>query len=411
MYAILDIEASGGNAQNAAIIELAIFRFNGTEIVDQFISLVHTEKEIHPYVQQLTGITNNMLHRSPKFHELAKRIIEITEDCILVGHGVNFDYQIIKKAFKQLGYTYEKVTLDTLTLSKELFPNEDSYSLGKLCHSIGIPLTDRHRAAGDARANVDLFQVLLNKDSNKKIIKKHCLETESEKKNRLFHLIDKLPNEIGIFHLLDKNRNIIFSSVSENISFGVKSFLLGKESSASIKLKEATYFIEYEKTHNEIIALLKYENQTTDLIKNKRKYFSQPSLYSFNVYKNKDLLTINENTKNKKPLIVFNEIAKAKEFVKELSKEESILKGLNKLFPHKNMLLIGKNSIKKEKFFILIKKNQLYGYGFYNLSTQINDPEKLKKITILASHNSYIFSIIRNYLYTSRFEKVIPHTF
>lgn len=172
MYAILDIEATGGKVGEESIIEIAIYKFDGEEVVDQFISLVNPEKRIEPFVQKLTNITEKMVRTAPKFHEVAKRIVEITEGCILVGHNVRFDYRMLNQEFNRLGYTYEKEWIDTFEYAETLIPNMPSYSLGKLCDALGIIVTDRHRASGDARATLALFKMLMDKDNEKIITKK-----------------------------------------------------------------------------------------------------------------------------------------------------------------------------------------------------------------------------------------------
>ena len=171
MYAILDIETTGGKYNEEGVTEIAIYRHNGFKVVDQFISLVNPEQEIQPYVQKLTGINNKMLRNAPRFFEIAKRIIEITKDCIIVAHNADFDYRILRKEFESLGYNFKKDSICTVTLSKHLLPEMESYKLGNLVRSLGIPLTNRHRAQGDAFATVKLFELLLEKDSSKAILK------------------------------------------------------------------------------------------------------------------------------------------------------------------------------------------------------------------------------------------------
>lgn len=160
-YAILDVETTGGKFNEEGIIEIAVYRFDGEKITDTFISLVNPEKEIHFYVQKLTGITNKMVRTAPKFYELAKRLVEITDETIIVAHNVAFDYRVIRTEFSRLGFNFQRPTLDTISLSRTLIPDMSSYSLGNLCTAVGIPLSDRHRAHGDARATVKLFQLLL----------------------------------------------------------------------------------------------------------------------------------------------------------------------------------------------------------------------------------------------------------
>ena len=159
-YAVLDIETTGGNFNEEGITEIAIHLFDGRHVIDSFISLINPEKEIQPFVVQLTGINNKMLRNAPKFHEVAKRIVEITEGAILVAHNASFDYRVLKNEFSRLGYPLDLPTLCTVELSQKLIPDQETYSLGKLCRAIGIPISDRHRANGDAIAALKLFQVL-----------------------------------------------------------------------------------------------------------------------------------------------------------------------------------------------------------------------------------------------------------
>ena len=82
MYAILDIETTGGKYNEEGITEIAIYKYDGHQIVDQFISLINPEREIQPFVVNLTGINSSMLRNAPKFYEVAKRIVEITDDFV-----------------------------------------------------------------------------------------------------------------------------------------------------------------------------------------------------------------------------------------------------------------------------------------------------------------------------------------
>ncbi len=157
MYAILDIETTGGKFNEEGITEIAIHKFDGHQVVDQFISLVNPEREIQEFVVKLTGINSKMLRNAPKFHEVAKRIIEITKGCIIIAHNASFDYRILRTEYNRLGYDYQRNTLCTVALSKNLIPEAPSHSLGKLCRFIGIPMSDRHRANGDALATMSII--------------------------------------------------------------------------------------------------------------------------------------------------------------------------------------------------------------------------------------------------------------
>lgn len=170
MYAIIDIETSGGNHKNGKITEIAIYKHDGKQIIDQYVTLINPELKIDWYVKKLTGITDEMVATAPKFYEVAKNIVDITRDCIFIAHNVDFDYGFIRAEFKKLGYDYRRKKLCTVKLSRQLIPGKQSYSLGKLCKEIGIELEDRHRASGDALATVKLFELLLKQDVGQKLI-------------------------------------------------------------------------------------------------------------------------------------------------------------------------------------------------------------------------------------------------
>lgn len=121
-------------------------------------------KEIQPFIQNLTGINKEMLKNAPKFTDISKKIIDITNNCTLVAHNADFDYRVLRNEFTNIGVSFNRKTLCTIELSKELLPEQDSYSLGKLSASLGIKIEKRHRADGDAMATLKLFKMLLEKD-------------------------------------------------------------------------------------------------------------------------------------------------------------------------------------------------------------------------------------------------------
>jgi len=170
LFSILDLETTGGKFNEEGITEIAIYKFDGIDIVDQFVSLINPQIPIQPYVQQLTGINNRMLLKAPKFFQVCKRVLEITDNTILVAHNSSFDYRILKIEFNRLGYQFNIPQLCTVDLSKKLIPDKNSYKLGKLVKSLGISISNRHRASGDAMATVELFKLLLRKDKNNEVL-------------------------------------------------------------------------------------------------------------------------------------------------------------------------------------------------------------------------------------------------
>jgi DNA polymerase-3 subunit epsilon len=161
MYAVVDIETTGGNKKTGKIIEIAIFIFDGKEIIDSFTSFVNPECRLSNFTTQLTGITNGMVINAPKFYEIARKIVEVTDNKTFVAHNVAFDYNFIHEEFQNLGYNYYRKKLCTVQLARKYIPGHQSYSLGKICEKLGIEINGRHRAAGDALATVQLLQMIL----------------------------------------------------------------------------------------------------------------------------------------------------------------------------------------------------------------------------------------------------------
>jgi DNA polymerase III subunit epsilon len=163
MYSVIDIETTGTNNQTGKIIEIAIIIFDGQIANKSFVSLINPECYIPKFITNFTGISNEMVTTAPKFYEIAKQIVEITSNKIFVAHNASFDYNFIRKEFKDLGYDFTRKTLCTVELSRKLLPGHPSYSLGKLCNDLNIKINGRHRAEGDALATVELFKKLLIK--------------------------------------------------------------------------------------------------------------------------------------------------------------------------------------------------------------------------------------------------------
>jgi len=357
MYAILDIETTGGKFNEEGITEIAVYKFDGQKVTDQFISLVNPEKEIQEFVVKLTGINNKMLRNAPKFHEIAKRIVEITTNCTIVAHNSSFDYRILRTEFNRLGYDYLRNTLCTVELSKKLILDQPSYSLGKLCRSLGIPTTDRHRANGDALATVKLFKLLLEKDSEKNIIKDAVKYFDKrEEKNRLIKILEEIPEKEGVFYVHNNIGNVIYMGRGKNLKKEVNKLFL-RDSRRVLKVKSKMNSITFEETGNPLFTKLKY-------------YI--------------ELQTIRPK---------FNIIRKKK--IKDTH------------FNNDDFLLINKGRIPEENAVILIENNEVYGYGYTNLSHQQNQKEILKNILTPIQHKALAKTIIKNHLLTQKADKIV----
>ena len=340
MYVILDIETTGGKFNEEGITEIAIHKFDGHKVVDTFISLVNPEKDIQPFVVNLTGINNKMLRTAPKFHEVAKRIVEITEDAVIVAHNAQFDYRILRTEFRRLGYNYERKTLCTVDLSKKLLPDAESYSLGKLVRSLGIPVSDRHRANGDALATIQLFKLLLAKDTEKTIIQEVIRkEAHGELSDKQLDIVQSMPNETGVFYMHNKDGEIIYLGKSTDIKKKVNQ-LFTKNGSRSRKLAKDTKKVTFEKTGSELVALLK---EYQELLKNKPKYNSLPrkKMFSHALCKTENehgycTLEVSTLSNCKNEVGIFNGAFSAKNHLFKITKEFNLCDKLNGFSEAKN---------------------------------------------------------------------------
>lgn len=383
-----------------------------------------------------------MLKSAPKFYEVAKRIVEITEDCIIVAHNAQFDYRILRTEFKRLGFGFKRKTLCTVELSKQLIPDQPSYSLGKLTRALGIPVTDRHRANGDAMATVKLFRMLLNKDLDKSIIKK-SVKIEIIKRLNDTHkkIIEQLPSITGVYYIHDENGDIIYIGKSKNIKHRINQHLTN-DSAKSKKIQLLIKSVTYEATGSELVALLK---ESEEIKRNKpifnralRRSIFTHALYSYtddNGYLN---LKVDKTNKNDKPITTFSNLQSAKSFMFKIVEHYNLCQKLTGLYPTKsncfnytikmcngacineeeaieynkrvnelitknsynnrNMLIIDQGRDIDEKSVIYIENGIFKGLGFFDLNYQITNIEVLESIITPMENNRDTQHIIQSYL-------------
>lgn len=269
MYCIVDLETTGGKGNK--ITEIAILKFDGDKITDEFVSLVNPECTIPYFITQLTGITNDMVAGAPKFYELAKSMVEFMADTTFVAHNVFFDFNVLKKEFQELGYDFKTDKLCTVKLARRVFPGHASYSLGKICPPLGINIKNRHRARGDAEATVELFKLILSKLSQEQVKS----ETSSEHKLLLpstlaSDTLTKAPERAGVYYLRDEQGQILYIGKSINIKKRLaQHFRVDLKKARDVELKNKVAQIDYETTSHELAALVL---EASEIKKNRPPY-------------------------------------------------------------------------------------------------------------------------------------------
>ena len=392
-----------------------------------------------------------MLRSAPKFYEVAKRIVEITEDCILVAHNARFDYRILTTEFKRLGFNFERENLCTVELSKKLIPDLPSYSLGKLVRSLGIPVSDRHRAAGDATATVKLFKMLLDKDVEKTIIKAAIrLDPKHQMEPKLIDIISKLPSVTGVYYIHKADGEIIYIGKSKNIKSRINQHFTGQTpKSKKIQLEVAT--VTYDETGSELVALLK---ESEEIKRNKPKFnralrrtIFTHGLFSFRDAEGYINLKIEKIKGNQKPITTFSNHESGKSFMNKVVEKNHLcqkLCGLYKTanscfgydikscagaciseeptetynkrvlnvieshtFKDQNMILIDFGRAVDERSAVLIENGVFRGYAYFNLNFQIHTTTVLKSILTPMEHNKDAQHIIQSFMRRHKRLKII----
>ncbi|MBL4679024.1 MAG: GIY-YIG nuclease family protein [Mucilaginibacter sp.] len=229
MYAIVDIETTGGHASANGITEVAICIHDGKKITRRFETLVNPQRDIPVYISALTGITNDMVQKAPLFEDVAAEIFHLLKGQIFVAHNVNFDYSFLRYHLNAAGYEMNLNKLCTVRLGRKIMPGLMSYSLGKLCTHLGIANNARHRAMGDAEATTQLFSILMSRDSDNHISK--ALKQNSKEQRLPANLpkadIEALPPNPGVYYFHDQKGKVIYVGKAKNLRKRVISHFTG----------------------------------------------------------------------------------------------------------------------------------------------------------------------------------------
>ena len=452
MYAVVDIETTGGRAGYHKITEIAIFVHDGNKVVDSFQTLINPESFIPPKITALTGITNDMVDSAPKFYEVAKEIFTITEGKIFVAHNVNFDYSFLKEEFQALGAQFVRKKLCTVRLSRKLFPGFPSYSLGNLCFNLKVAITDRHRAAGDAAATAEVLTMLLQKDKEGLIAK--ALKSNSHEATLPPNLpkvqFDSLPEVTGVYYFLDKHGKILYVGKAKNIKKRIAGHFSGETNRKQLFIQRI-YGISYEICGNELIALL---HESNEIKKHWPPYNSAQKKpgSNFGLYQYEDKagfirFEVSKVNKFLAPIHTFVTLSEARTFVMTKVKEYNLcpkLCGLQRAtggcFDHtaglcagacageespslynnkvlaavesfsessKSLAIIGKGRSFDESSVVLLEHGKYIGYGYLLKENCYEDYESIRSCIKYCKDNPDVQQIINGYIRKNKTDKIL----
>ena len=452
-FVIVDVETTGGSPKNSKITELAMYKFNGKEIIDEYATLINPEMVIPEFIVRLTGITNDHVKNAPKFYEIAKDVIDFFEDSIFVAHNVSFDYGMFRSEFRNLGYDFRKPHLCTVIASRAIIPGYESYSLGKLSRAIGIQIENRHRAGGDALATAKLFNILFKKD--KVALTGHIKEELNPKSvhpNLDINTIDSLPNKIGVYRFYNEFNQIIYIGKSIHIKNRVEQHLRNNKSVKGMRMIEEICRIEYELTGSDLIAML----LESELIKEHQPKFNRKlrkSRFPYGLYDETNHegyieLKIGRIDKEEAiPLLHFSSKKEGTEYLRGVIEHHSLCQKLCALYDTKSscfqyeikncfgacirretkddynqrvegyieslryngktFMILEKGRERNEKSIVLIKDGIYQGYGFAPYQLYTKQIKQLDTVVELKKQDRDVKSIINLYLRKNKKHKII----
>ena len=448
-YAIVDIETTGSYASGNNITEIAIIIHDGKHILEKYQTLINPGSPIPLHIQALTGINNDMVENAPTFDQVASKIYKLLDKRIFVAHNVNFDYSFLYEGLNKLGYNWRAAKLCTVRLSRKIFPNQASYSLGKLCQNLGIIIHDRHRAMGDAEATVTLFEMLVREDkeqiieSTLKKTKEHRLPTHIDENDFL-----KLPESTGVYLFHNAAGKIIYVGKAINIRKRVLSHFSGTNGTQKRQafINEILH-IDYQETGTELMSLLtecKLIKQYWPTYNRALKKFEPKfSLIQYTDQNNYIRLIVSPYNKQAKAIQHFERPYEANQLLLQIIEEFQLDTRLCNFYSvvnepkskinydtlpevdiHNDKIALALEKIKRqsqsfiivdqgrhlnEKSYIIFKNNNLYAFGFFDMDLDFNNYEDLIKEDDKCLSNYYMNSLVQQFIerYPSKVTKLL----
>jgi len=445
MHAIVDIETTGGYASANGITEISVFIYDGTKVVKHFETLINPQQIIPRYITALTGIDNTMTDDAPTFEEIAPVLYELLEDEIFVAHNVNFDYSFVKHQLKIVGYDLVVKKLCTVRLSRKVFPGLPSYSLGNLCRSLNIKIENRHRAGGDAKATVQLFEYLLANGAETHIAQ--MLKKTSSEQWLPLHLdkkqIQQLPSSAGVYYFHNSKDKVIYVGKAINLKKRVSShFTLNDAGRKRQNFLRNVCKITYKECAGELEAIVLESVEIRRLWPKYNQSQKQPiqkfGLYMFEDSRGYLRLAIDKKKKNLQALYSFNllheglvmlgkmveefelneklcfidktpftkdEMKLLDEPVKYNKKVKKALAALDKQLP--TFAVMDDGLKENERLCLLIERGSFWGMGHLPSSAKVTSSDELKEFLNPYADNDYIRNSIYSFVEVNPEKKIL----
>ncbi|HRG81739.1 MAG TPA: exonuclease domain-containing protein [Chitinophagaceae bacterium] len=452
MYAIVDIETTGSYAAANGITEISIQLSDGQSVTGQYNTLINPGQPIPPYISAMTGISNQMVATAPRFEEVAEKVYQLLQDRIFIAHNVSFDYSFVKSHLREAGFELNTKKLCTVRLSRKIIPGLPSYSLGKLSRSLGIEITDRHRATGDAAATARIFHLLLANDKEQHIQK--SLQRNSKEwilpPNVPKEHFDALPYTPGVYYFHNEKGKVVYVGKATNIRYRVNShFSNNSESRQKQNFMQHVYAISCQPCATELMACILESAE----IKKRWPVFNSSQkrwedIYGIFLYEDRRgylRLAIDKNRKRLHPVYTFHYLVDGHAMIRKLIREyqlcpklcfiqkgddaceglksgeclgacelkesakiynERVEKACATLQAEPSFAIIDKGLEANDQSCILVCEGKFYGMGYLPENTRPTSVETLKSMLTQYRENSFIRNLVNGY--AARFpDKVI----
>jgi DNA polymerase-3 subunit epsilon len=442
MYAIVDIETTGGHASSNGITEVAICLHDGKKVTQRYSTLVNPGIDIPVYIRALTGITNEMVQDAPPFEDVAADIYHLLHGKIFVAHNVNFDFSFIRHHLSAAGYDLQSNKLCTVRLGRKILPGMPSYSLGKLCRHLGIDNESRHRAAGDAEATATLFSILLQNDTSNHIREalKHRSKEQVLPANLPKEDIDQLPYTPGVYYFHNEKGKVIYVGKARNIKQRVCSHFSGNNPGLQRQeFLRNIHHVSYQNCGTELIAFvleaIEIKRLWPKYNRSLKRFEHAYGLYAFEDQNGYLRLAVDKRRKLTKPLYTCNSFLDGRNLLNRLIEEFELCpklcfiqtnnepctsvkqhvcacEGVETAEEYNRKVNLAIDELKEalptfairdegrkndEHSCILIEKGQFYGMGYISHYFDADNLEQLKNYLTPYPGNDYIRNMVSNY--------------
>ncbi|MEY5044430.1 MAG: hypothetical protein RJA19_1657 [Bacteroidota bacterium] len=260
LYAIVDIETTGGRAEQAGITEVAVVLTDGRRETGRWSSLIRPDHPVPQYITALTGITTEMVAQAPPFEAVAAELMALLQDRVFVAHNVGFDYGFLQCAFERAGLSFSRPRLCTVRLARQVYRGGSGYGLTALCQRMGIPNDARHRAMGDCAATAELFHRMLAEPGTVEVVER-MLARGSRESWLPSHVpvsdFEALPEGPGVYRFLDRQGAPLYIGMSHAVRTRVRSHFQGAAGSDRQQmLRREVHGLEAEATGSVLYARL-----------------------------------------------------------------------------------------------------------------------------------------------------------